>query len=93
MRRSIRLSEFGRLSEPEKRVAVGELAKAAHGPPNGELRALEDEIRSFERRYELSSAQMREMVASGRLPENQDVCRWLMSLEVLGLIAGGEART
>jgi hypothetical protein len=92
VRRSLRLSEFSRLTPGQQRESVAELARAAHGPANGELRSLQDEISAFERRYEFTSAEMVVRVRDGRLQESLEICRWLMSLEALRLVSGVEAR-
>ncbi len=93
MRRSVRLSEYARMTAGEKQAATAELARAAHGPPNGEVSAVEAEIREHERRYEMTSEQMEAHVSDGRMPETEDVARWLIAVEVRRLLTRAEART
>ena len=93
MRRSIKLSDYARMTAGEKQAAAAELARAAHGPPNGEVSFVEAEIRELERRYEMTSAQMEERVGDGRMPETEDVARWLIAVEVRRLLTRAEART
>jgi hypothetical protein len=92
MRKAIRFSDYRHFNEAEKTAALRDLAISAQGRPNGELTLVDARIRSFETQYEMTSAQMRERVVGGQLPETKDIASWLIALDVQGRLRAGEAR-
>jgi len=82
MKRSIPLSEFHGASDARRDELLSELVRDARTPPNGEAKEIDAEIRVFEQRYEMTSAQMVERLTGGQQRETFDICNWLMLLEV-----------
>ena len=93
MRRSVKMSDYSRMTTGQKQAAAAALARAAHAAPNGEVGFVEAEIRELERRYEMTSEQMEARVSDGRMPETEDVARWFIAIEARRLLTRGEART
>jgi hypothetical protein len=80
------MSDYARMTAGERQAAAAELARAAHGPPNGGVAPVEAQIREFERRYEMTSAQMEGQVNAGRMAETEEIAHWLITLEVRRLL-------
>lgn len=94
MRRTvIKFSEFKALTAPDRAAAVRELARDAMRVPNGEMKLVDARIRSFEQRYEITSARMETLLAEGKLQETADVASWLIALDVQRRLRGHETRT
>jgi hypothetical protein len=47
---------------------------------NGELKDIEAEIKSFEKKYHLNSEEMKLRLEQGTLDEDEGVCDWLIAL-------------
>jgi len=86
--RGIKLSEFASMSESETKRRVGELFQSAVNPTEKQFqeqkRDIDEQIRTFENRYKMSSCEMKQLLANGGLTENADVCNWLMLLKIRG---------
>jgi hypothetical protein len=77
---AVRLSELSRMSDPERERTLDDLVRRAKGKPNGQLKMLDAEIRSFEIRYEMSSVEMRAKFGRGEVADTADIARWLILL-------------
>ncbi|HEX3656566.1 MAG TPA: hypothetical protein VHV55_12195 [Pirellulales bacterium] len=75
-------AELESLNAEERARRISEFVAKRHDPPNGELAALAVELAELEKSYGMPSETMRSEYAAGRLPENADICRWLMLLRV-----------
>jgi len=73
---TLKLSDLAKLPKTERDAALGELVRAAKAPRNGQARALDDRIRAFEVRYEMTSEQMLQRLAAGQLQDTADVSKW-----------------
>ena len=91
MLKTLRLTELSNLSTTEREAAVRDLARSALARPNGEMGAVESQIRAFERRYEMPSATMEARLASGALQETADIASWLIALDAQRRMRGREA--
>jgi hypothetical protein len=80
--KSVRDSELRKLSPDERRKVYAQLAEAAFATPNGEIEELNAELRSYEQRYELSSAHLVQALESGHLRETADVASWVITLRL-----------
>jgi len=91
--KGIKLSEFASMSEEEKDRRVSSLFQAAMNPSIEQLEQqkndLNDQIRSFESRYRMTSGEMRQGLASGEISESADFCSWLMLLKIRGQFEDG----
>jgi hypothetical protein len=72
------LGTFAKMGPEERRRALVDLTSA---PPNGVRVAAE--IRTLEKRYEMTSETMRDRVRQGQL-DTADTARWLVLLDALG---------
>jgi hypothetical protein len=52
------------------------------------VKSLKSKIRTYERRYELSSERMREAVRAGYRPETREISQWLQYDQILTMLAG-----
>jgi hypothetical protein len=77
----LRLSELSSLAPEEKQQRLAQFLAARRQPLNGEPAFLDERIAAFEKRYEMSSAVMREKLSTGELPETVDVGTWIMLLD------------
>jgi hypothetical protein len=68
-------------------MAAAQKSLRAKGSPT-----LDARIRSFEIRYEMSSAELPERLASGEVQETADICEWLLLLAARGALVSEEAR-
>lgn len=78
----LKSADLRQLDERGQEDKLKQLAWSAHAPVNGELRDVDERIRTYERQYEVRSETMRQRVASGEMPETWDVCQWLHLLNL-----------
>ena len=82
----MKLSEIMSGSSEEQDQKLGQLVQSALAPDPEQLalqrKAIQARITSFERRYEMSSASMRQKLSRGEIKETADICSWLMLLKV-----------
>lgn len=78
----IRSAELRKMTPEERDRALSDALKATRQLPNGELKAIEDEIRGFEARRGMSSEQMRLALDHGRILETNEICQWLIALRL-----------
>ena len=78
---TLHLSEFSKLPDSEKRTQISTFLAARTLPVNGEVEFLDGKIAEFEKRYEMSSATMRNQICHNRLKETADICAWMMILD------------
>jgi hypothetical protein len=75
------LSDLRGMSPEERERRIASFIAERGEPANGEAKFLEDRIREFEVRYEMSSATMVERIRSHAMPETADICKWLMLID------------
>lgn len=80
--KTLRLSDISGLSEEQQRERVADFMAARYQPFNGELTAINEQLAELEKRYEVSSAAVREQVSSGTIRETAEICHWLMLLDM-----------
>jgi hypothetical protein len=78
----MKLAELSKMTESQRNSALEDLVRAAQAPPNGQLSALEAEIRDFEIRYEMTSDEMRAGFRAGNVRDTADIAKWLMLVQV-----------
>ena len=82
---SIKLAEFSSMSGQEKEDRVNALLQAAVSPTSEQIEAwiklVNDEIRSYESRYKMSSDDMLEALKTGEASNFPDICSWLALLK------------
>ena len=82
MSRRVSLSRLKSASPSRRNELLSGLVSGAREPINGYADQLDDQIAAYERRYELTSAEMVEQVENGALKETDDIASWLMLLNV-----------
>ncbi len=82
MSRKVSLSRLKSASPNRRDELLSGLVSDAREPVNGYADQLDSRIAEYERRYELTSAEMVEQVESGVLKETDDIASWLMLLKV-----------
>jgi hypothetical protein len=80
-------AELRQLDDTSLAAKANALMLAALGPPNGELRLLNDKIAEFERDRRMSSEEMRAGLAAGLLREDDFLCRWLLTMSLRDRVA------
>lgn len=85
---SFRDSDLSKMSPGERARALAQLARGAQRAPNGEVSKLSAQVSEFERVHSMSTAEMRDRVHRGTMPETEPVCRWLMLAELLDDLRG-----
>lgn len=80
--KSIRITAKEAVSDDQWLQRSRQLADALKQPMNGQLMDIEQRIRSFESRYEMTSQEMRGKFRSGDLKETMEICSWLMLLDI-----------
>lgn len=81
-RRAVSLSRLKSASPAKRDELLSGLVSGAREPVDGYAERLDARISEFERRYEMTSAEMVERVESGALKETDDVASWLMLIKV-----------
>lgn len=82
MKRSVTLAQLSAMSFERREQQLGMLAAATRERPNGEIKRVEDKLRSYEAQFKISSRELRSKVASGEIKETAEVCSWLMLLDL-----------
>ena len=80
--RTLSLANLKTMSAAQRSRRLADLVGAARAQPNGELPAVTARIQEFEQRAGFDSAEMQRRLASGDLAESDDVCVWLMLLDL-----------
>lgn len=80
MSMTLKLSELARLPKADRDVALGKLVEAARAPRNGQARELDQRIRAFEIRYEMTSEEMVRRLHAGQIEDTADISKWTMLL-------------
>ena len=82
MSRRVSLSRLKSASPYRRDELLSGLVSGARAPVNGYADRLDGRIAEYERRYELTSAEMVGQVENGALRETDDIASWLMLLNV-----------
>jgi len=93
MKKSIYGSDLRAMSPDAQRRALSELVQATRSAPNGELKAIEDEIGGYEKRRGMTSEDMRRELAEGRILETREICQWLIALKLRDRLVSATSRT
>lgn len=89
---SIKLAELSSMTRQEKEERVNALVRAAVSPTSEQIEAwikqVNDEIRSYESRYNMSSEDMLQALRTGEGEASNfpDICSWLSLLKTRGQI-------
>lgn len=78
---SVLTTDLRSMTEDERRQALAAIVQQGRGVQNGERAILNARIRAYEERYEMSSADLRDALRTGRARETADVARWLFWVE------------
>ena len=76
------LSDYRRMSDPERKDRLRILADVGKGPLNGELADLDTALTSLELRHQMSTETMRKRAESGDIDHTPDICHWQILAEV-----------
>lgn len=87
------MKEFRYLPEDRQRAVLAELVVAAKTPLNGEIKVLDQQIEVFEKKYKITSEEMRCRLYHGQMHETTDICKWLMLLHTRGELVTHAPRT
>ena len=78
---SMRLSDYAAMSPAEQAAALDALVNAARTNGATARTVLSARIRRFEERYEMTSDEMLQRVASGEFRETAEIAEWLFLLD------------
>jgi hypothetical protein len=94
MKHSISMSEFKDLSETQQESLLAALVESARTtPPNGEIKLLDKEIEKFEKKFSISSEEMKKRLFRGKMRETSEICNWLMLLHTRGNFVAYSSRS
>jgi hypothetical protein len=79
---SVRLADLDAMTVEERDEVLGRLVREAMGPENGQLALVDARVKVFERRYEMSSAELLERLRVGTQSETAEIAQWLFWLAV-----------
>lgn len=82
MNHRVSLSRLKSASPNRRDELLMDLVSGAREPVNGYADRLDDRIAEYERRYELTSAEMVDRIEHDALKETDDIASWLMLLKV-----------
>ena len=77
------LSQLGKLSSTEREAAMSDLLKGTSARPNGELEETRQRVKAFELEFSMSSKELHEGLASGKLRETTRIASWLFETQLL----------
>jgi hypothetical protein len=82
---SIKLSDFSKMSEQEKKSSTESLVRSAIFPTNKErqdwVKRVFAEVQSYENKYRMPSDEMLKILKSGKNLNIPELCSWLMVLK------------
>ena len=80
MRTSIKMSEYGEMTPEGQLEAIRDLmATASQRNGNGSL--LAERIKAFEKKYKMTSQEMRTALAENRIKDTVEITEWLIDLQ------------
>jgi len=79
----LKLSTLEGLTTEQITEMLNPVISASLDSPNGSLQYLQNQVRSFESKYNMSSEEMMQAVASANLPETEAIATWGMSYSLL----------
>lgn len=79
----LKLSTLEGLTTEQITDMLNPVISAALDSPNGSQEYLQNQVRSFESKYNMSSEEMMQAVASGNLPETEALATWGISYSLL----------
>ncbi|MFI5398929.1 MAG: hypothetical protein ACHQ9S_25645 [Candidatus Binatia bacterium] len=79
---ALRLTDLRSFTPEDREKAIARLALSAIAPANGQAVATAARIKTFETRYEMTSAQLLGKLSRNELRETADIAEWLFWLEV-----------
>lgn len=83
MAHTVRLAALYALPPAQREAALRDLLDRALGPANGHLAQVRAQVAEFERRYEMSSAELIRRLERDEQVETDDVAEWLFLLQWL----------
>lgn len=89
----LRLADLETLSSEKRQDRLRQLAQASHRPVNGEVNALDAEIRAYEQRFKMDSETLKKRLSEGTVEETDEVCTWLMRLKLRDRLVELRARS
>lgn len=89
----IKSMELASMTIEERKQALAHLVDAARNDGDATRILLENEIREYELRYEMTSEEMRHELVSGRIKDTAEISRWIILLNTLDRYAQREARS
>lgn len=81
---NIKLKAFYDLSAQERDRTLSELIRGASSPRNGQAARLDERIREFEVRFEMTSAELHQRLRDGIETETAEIAKWLFLLDARG---------
>lgn len=82
MSKPLAFSSLKAMQPKEREDRLARVVVDARRAPNGEIKSISDRLSAYERQFGFSSTEMRERVSGGSLAESDDVCSWLMLLDL-----------
>ncbi len=86
----LKLSTLSSMSPQEREDQINAFMEQVINPQPEQVeeqkKEIEEEIRVYERRYEISSAKLKLGLADGSIKETADICSWLMLLKQRSLL-------
>ncbi|ACB53125.1 unknown [Crocosphaera subtropica ATCC 51142] len=81
----LKLSTLSSMSPQEREDKINSFIEQVINPQPEQVeeqkKEIEEEIRAYERRYEISSAKLKSGLADGSIKGTTDICSWLMLLK------------
>lgn len=71
---------------------MSKLVKSAKAAPNGQMNALDAEIRDYEIRYAMTSEKMLSEFKAGVVKDTADIAKWLILVQVRERVRGRQRR-
>jgi uncharacterized protein YdcH (DUF465 family) len=86
MTKGLKLSELTSMTSAKRSKRIEKFLEAAFVPSAVQIREqdneLDERIKVFEHKHQMSSWEMCDRLNNGQLDESDDICSWLMLLEV-----------
>ena len=78
---TVSMAELRAMTAGQRKSVVADLLSRATAARNGQASALDDRIRDYELRFEMTSTELRERLRSGQQPETAEIAKWLFLLD------------
>ena len=76
--RPMKLQTLAKMSPAEREEALASIVSASMGPRNGQMSWADVKVADFEKKYDMTTEQMRAGFRAGTIGDTPDIAQWLI---------------